>query len=55
MKFKRIVAITFVAFAVAGCSAEDEPTNYPDDTVFTDSTIVVDDVEVLDGTEDGLD
>ncbi len=38
-----------------GCSVDDASTVYPDDTVFGEADITVTDVEVEDGTEDGLD
>jgi len=52
---RKLAAVLFTALFLAACSADDATTTYPEDTVFTGSTIEVDDVEVVDGTEDGVD
>lgn len=50
-----LVAATGLALSMIGCSAESAETNYPDDTQFGPVDTEISDVEVLDGTEDGLD
>ena len=50
-----VVAVVALTFVSVGCSAEDAETIYPDDTEFGPADIEIDDVEVEDGTEGGLD